>query len=243
MFIKRLFDITVSFLGLLLLSPLLVVILFLVWWQDKHSPFYIAPRVGRNHKMFNMVKIRSMIINADKSGVDSTSANDKRITPVGHFVRKYKVDEFMQLWNVLLGHMSIVGPRPQVERDVQIYTEEEHNILKVKPGITDFSSIIFSDEGDILSDKEDPDLAYNQLIRPWKSRYCLFYIKNQNLLLDIELIRLTILAIISKKNALRKIVKILTSLNADIELINIAKRDKPLIPSKPPGSNKIITKR
>lgn len=243
MFIKRVFDFTVSFIGLLILSPLLLIILFLVWWQDKHSPFYIAPRVGKDRKIFKMVKIRSMVMNADKSGVDSTSSNDNRITPVGHFVRNYKLDELMQLWNVFLGHMSLVGPRPQVERDVLLYTDEEKKILNVKPGITDFSSIIFSDEGEILSDKEDPDLAYNQIIRPWKSRYCLFYIEKRSFWLDIKLIYYTIIAIISKNKALNYINSVLKSLNADKKLIDIAKRENTLTPYPPPGSNEVVKSR
>lgn len=243
MFIKRVFDFTVSFLGLLFLSPVLAVILFLVWWHDKHSPFYIAPRVGKDSEMFRMVKVRSMVKNADKSGVDSTSANDTRITPVGHFVRRYKIDELMQLWNVLFGHMSLVGPRPQVERDVQIYTDEEMKILSVKPGITDFSSIIFSDEGEILSDMQDPDLSYNQLIRPWKSRLCLFYISKRSFIVDLKLILFTIMAIISRKDALNKIEKLLKRLKADNQLIKIASRKYELTPFPPPGSDTIVTSR
>ena len=144
--------------------------MYLVYRQDKESPFYMAPRVGRNNTIFKMAKLRSMVSNADKSGVDSTSANDSRITPIGHKIRKYKLDELTQLWNVFIGDMSLVGPRPNVQRDVDLYTKDEKNLLNVRPGITDFSSIVFSDEGDILKDKKDPDLSYNQLIRPWKSR-------------------------------------------------------------------------
>ena len=117
-----------------------------------------------------MVKLRSMIINADKNKVDSTASDDMRITRVGMMIRAYKLDELTQLINVLKGDMSLVGPRPNVQRDVDLYSETEKRLLSVKPGITDFSSIIFSDEGDILSGLDDPDIAYNQLIRPWKSR-------------------------------------------------------------------------
>ena len=111
---KRLLDICVSLIGLLALSPVLLPVIFLVWRQDGHSPFYIAPRVGKGERIFRMVKLRSMVINADKSGVDSTSGNDSRITAVGHFIRRYKLDELTELWNVLLGDMSLVGPRPNV---------------------------------------------------------------------------------------------------------------------------------
>ena len=223
--------------------PILLSMIFLVWLQDFKSPFYIADRVGKNKKIFKMVKLRSMIINADKTGVDSTGANDSRITLIGKFIRKFKLDEISQLWNVLLGDMSLVGPRPNVKTETDIYTDEENLLLSVKPGITDFSSIVFSDEGDILADKIDPDLSYNQLIRPWKSRLGLIYIKNQSLLLDIELIFCTILAIISKESALNFINKKLLKLKVDEKMINVAKRKDKLIPYPPPGSSEIVQKR
>jgi lipopolysaccharide/colanic/teichoic acid biosynthesis glycosyltransferase len=240
--LKRLFDIIISALGLLIFSPILVPVMILVYLQDYHSPFYVANRVGLNHSLFKMVKLRSMIKNADKSGVASTSANDNRITPVGQFIRKYKLDEVTQLWNVLIGDMSLVGPRPNVKQEVDIYTKEESRLLSMKPGITDLASIVFSDEGDILKDQADPDLAYNQLIRPWKSKLGLFYIDNQSLLLDIQLIYLTIIAIISKPTALKKINNILINKKASKELVNVAKREEQLKPAPPPGSEDIITK-
>ena len=199
---KRFFDVICSLIGLLVMSPVLLIFILLIWLQDFHSPFYIAPRVGRNGKLFNMVKLRSMIIRADKSGVDSTAADDRRITSVGRLIRRYKLDEFSQLWNVLLGQMSLVGPRPQVSRDVALYTEEEMHLLDVCPGITDFSSIVFSDEGDILGGADDPDLLYNQIIRPWKSRMGIFYAQNHSLVVDIKLILLTIVSIFSRQKAL-----------------------------------------
>ena len=122
---KRLFDIAVSLLGLIIASPILAPVIVAIWLQDFHSPFYVAPRVGKDGKLFRMVKLRSMVVDADKVGVDSTSARDSRITAVGHFVRRYKLDEVSQLWNVLKGDMSLVGPQPQVQRDVALYTEEK----------------------------------------------------------------------------------------------------------------------
>ena len=202
---KRLLDLLVAFFGLVLASPVLLPVMFLVWWQDRHSPFYVASRVGLNQRPFKMVKLRSMRIGADKSGVDSTSAGDSRITPVGHFIRRYKLDELTQLWNVFIGDMSLVGPRPNVERETRLYTEMEQKLLTVKPGITDYASIVFADEGEILQDQTDPDLAYNQLIRPWKSRLGLFYIERQNLLLDLKLVFLTVVTILSRENALRAV--------------------------------------
>jgi lipopolysaccharide/colanic/teichoic acid biosynthesis glycosyltransferase len=184
-----------------------------------------------------------MVKNADKSGVDSTSSNDMRITPVGHFIRKYKMDELSQLLNVILGDMSLVGPRPNVQRETDLYTLEEKRLLTVKPGITDFASIVFSDEGDILKGGTDPDIDYNQLIRPWKSKLGLFYISNRSLTLDIKLIFLTAIAIVSKKFALDKVVQILISLGADHELVEVSSRKGKLLPSPPPGAKSIVTNR
>lgn len=241
--IKRIFDFVASLVGLILTSPILIPTMIAISLQDFHSPFYIAPRVGKGGKLFRMVKLRSMVVKADKAGVDSTSAKDSRITPVGHFVRRYKLDELSQLWNVLKGDMSLVGPRPQVKRDVDIYTEAERRLLSVRPGITDISSIVFSDEGDILKDSRDPDLDYNRLIRPWKSRLGLFYIDHQSLALDVRLILLTASAVLSRERALAGIQKILSDLNADEQLKRVARRQDKLLPHPPPGTDQIVTQR
>ena len=241
--VKRTVDIILAASGLIILSPILITVAIIVFLQDFHSPFYIAPRVGKNRKIFQMVKLRSMIVTADKSGVDSTASDDKRITWIGHLIRKIKLDEITQLWNVVIGSMSLVGPRPNVERDVAIYTDIELGLLNVRPGITDFSSIVFSDEGSILKGSEDPDLDYNQLIRPWKSRLGLFYIENQSIWLDVKLIFLTIISIISRKKALNAIHKILRKLSGDKKLIEIVKRKSSLLPYPPPGSDKVVTSR
>lgn len=236
---KRLFDIVFSFVGLLVMAPVILLFMLLIWLQDFSSPFYLAPRVGRNGQLFRMVKLRSMVSGADKGGVNSTSMDDNRITWVGHIIRRYKLDEFSQLWNVLIGQMSIVGPRPQVQRDVNLYAEEERHLLDVRPGITDLSSIVFSDEGDILEGSEDPDLRYNQVIRPWKSRLGLFYIQKQTFFLDIFIILLTVIAIASKSLALRGVQRILKKWDADAKLIKVARRDETLYPYPPPGSNEV----
>ena len=240
---KRLFDIVASAFGLLIASPVLLPVMFLVWRQDRHSPFYVAPRVGIGDKPFNMVKLRSMVVNADKTGVDSTSANDRRITPVGHFIRRYKLDELTQLWNVLKGDMSLVGPRPNVKRETDLYTPVERGLLSVKPGVTDFSSIVFSDEGDILKGQQDPDIAYNQLIRPGKSMLGLFYIEHRSFVLDIELCFLTVIAIVSREHALSGVSSRLKELGANQELLRIAARRETLMPMAPPGGMKIVTSR
>lgn len=240
---KRSFDFLASLCGLLCASPVLLPVMFLVWRQDGHSPFYVAERVGLNGQIFSMVKLRSMVVNADKSGVDSTSANDQRITSVGHFIRRYKLDELTQLWNVLVGDMSLVGPRPNVKRETDLYTTEEQKLLSVKPGITDFSSIVFSDEGEILKGKDDPDIAYHQLIRPGKSLLGLFYIEKRTFLVDVQLIFLTVQAILSKDAALKKLVALMRKLGGSDGLCEIAARKQPLVPSPPPGALSIVTSR
>jgi len=240
---KRLFDIFISLLGIVILSPVLLTFMYLVYRQDKHSPFYVASRVGKNGTMFKMIKLRSMSVNADKSGVDSTSADDIRITPIGHKIRRYKLDEFTQLWNVLIGDMSLVGPRPNVLSDTNLYTDIEKGLFIVRPGITDFSSIVFSDEGDILEGKDNPDLAYNQLIRPWKSRLGLIYIENQSFLLDIKIIIFTFISIISRQAALNWAANQLEKINSDPDVVNISKRKVELYPFPPPGLNKVVVTR
>lgn len=241
---KRLFDISVSFLGLLFLSPVLLILIILVWLQDFKSPFYVAKRIGMNGSSFNMIKLRSMVVGADKIGAMSTSANDKRITLIGHFIRAFKLDEFMQLWNVLIGDMSLVGPRPNTWKNgVELYTNEEKRLFDIKPGITDFASIVFSDEGAILSSSNNPDEMYNQLIRPWKSRLGLIYLDSKSVLLDIRLILITVIAIISRKLALHLVVNELRKLGVGADIISVATRKHELIPTPPPGSKYIYQDR
>jgi lipopolysaccharide/colanic/teichoic acid biosynthesis glycosyltransferase len=203
----------------------------------------VAPRVGRYENVFRIIKFRSMIVNAEKSGVDSTSSNDSRITSLGRYIRKYKIDELPNFFNIFLGQMSFVGPRPNVKRETDLYTIEEKLLLSVRPGITDLASIVFSDEGDILENSNDPDLDYNQLIRPWKSRLGLFYVKNRTLILDIKLMFLTAISIISKERSLKSVNKILVKLSAEAILIEISKRENQLTPYPPPGSDSIVTSR
>lgn len=240
---KRLFDFLIAGTGLIVLAPLLLTAMFLIWSKDRHSPLYIAPRVGLGERNFKMIKLRSMVVNADKDGIDSTSSDDKRITTIGIFIRRYKLDELVQLWNVMIGDMSLVGPRPNVKRETDLYTDEEKKLLTVRPGITDFSSIIFSDEGEILFGKEDPDLAYNQLIRPYKSHLGLFYIEKRSFFLDLRLCILTLVAVFSRETALHEVSKVLKNYGAETELAEFALRKKPLLPTPPPGAQKIVTTR
>ena len=240
---KRIFDITLSFIGLVLVIPLITPFIFLIWLQDFENPFYIADRVGLNFKKFKIIKLRSMIVKADKSKVDSTSANDPRITKVGAIIRKLKLDELTQLFNVFKGEMSFVGPRPNVERETNLYSNKEKELLSVKPGITDFASIVFSDESEILKDYQNPDIAYNQLIRPRKNFLALTYIKNKSISLDLKIILLTIYAFVNKRKTLNLIVRILRNYETPEEIIEMARRNKKLTPMAPPGLKDIIYSR
>ena len=223
--LRRSFDLLLSVIGLLVCIPVLLPVLVLVWLEDKQSPFYIAPRVGRYGLPFQMVKIRSMRADADSSGVSSTSNDDSRITPIGHFVRRFKIDELAQLWNVLIGEMSLVGPRPQVQSGVDLYSSRERALLSVKPGMTDFASIVFSDEGTILAGHADPDAAYNNLIRPGKSLLGLFYVEKNSFMVDVFLVILTIVAIFSKKYALKGMRVLLKKMQAPEKILLLASRE------------------
>lgn len=239
---KRLFDIVVSAAVLIAASPLLLGSMLAVWLQDRHSPFYMAPRVARGGGQFTMIKIRSMVINASRSGVNSTGTNDRRITAVGRFIRRWKIDELSQFLNVLAGSMSVVGPRPNTRSwGVDLYTDQELPLLSVRPGITDLSSIIFSDEGEILAGAAHADLEYNRVIRPWKSRLGLFYIEHMSLMLDLRIAWLTFLAILDKSKAIDGVVMILSRHGADPELIATCRRQAPLRAVPPPGADEIET--
>ncbi|MEI4197520.1 sugar transferase [Roseovarius sp. E0-M6] len=240
--LKRLFDIVASLLALILAGPVLLVSLLLVWLQDRHSPFYMARRIGRGGDSFTMIKVRSMIVRAESSGVNSTGAHDNRITRVGRFIRKFKIDELSQFLNVLKGDMSAVGPRPNTwSWGVELYTPTEHTILSVRPGITDLSSIVFSDEGEILDGADHPDLLYNQIIRPWKNRLALWYIDNMTLGMDIRICWLTVMAILDKPKAISGVVALLERGGADPKLIEVCRRDAPLPAAPPPGAQEIET--
>lgn len=241
--IKSIFDKTFSLIGIIIFLPLLLILSLIIFVQDRGNPFYFAKRVGKNNKNFTMIKFRSMILNADKNKIDSTKNDDERITPIGKIIRKYKLDEIIQLINVLLGTMSLVGPRPNVNRETDLYTEEEKKILTVKPGITDFSSIVFSDEGSILENSLDPNLDYNQLIRPWKSRLCILYIKKNNIMIDIQIIFLTIISMINRKASLKMLSKMVGKISNNEELSNFCLRERKLTPKAPPGSKEIVQTR
>ncbi len=235
--LKRLFDVVFSAVVLIFFGPFLFGSILAVWLQDFKNPFYMAKRVARGGGDFTMIKVRSMVVDAETTGVNSTGVDDLRITKVGHFIRRYKVDEMSQFINVLIGDMSVVGPRPNTYASgVNLYTKVEQGLVTVRPGITDLSSIIFSDEGDILKDELDADEAYNTLIRPWKSRLGLLYVANQSLHLDIRVIWLTALAMVNKRKAITGVDKILANLDAPEYLRDVCRREKKLAPATPPGA-------
>lgn len=214
--------------AMFLLAIPLTAILFLVWLQDRATPLYIADRVGHLGVPFRMIKIRSMVFNADKNGVESTSATDNRITPLGHFIRRWKLDELSQLWNVLRGDMSLVGPRPNTINEVARYAPWERELLSVRPGITDFSSIVFSDEGEILKNSNDPNADYSQLIRPWKGKLGILYARNASISLDIKLVLITLVAVIDRPKALALLQPVLVSCGCDTTLARVARRQEPI---------------
>ena len=189
---KRLFDITASFFGILILSPLFILISLWVGLSSKGGIFYTQTRVGKNNKDFKLYKFRSMRVNSDKQGLLTVGSKDSRITKAGYFIRKYKIDELPQLFNVLKGDMSFVGPRPEVRRYVDLYSKEQMQVLKVAPGITDPASIKYRNENDLLSSANNPEEYYIQYIMPDKLKINIDYINNRTFFKDIKIIFQTI---------------------------------------------------
>lgn len=177
----RFFDILFSIIGLVLLSPLFTVLYFLIRIESQGGGFYSQERIGKNGKPFKLFKFRSMRIGSDKKGLITIGEKDNRITKTGFILRKYKLDELPQLWNVFIGDMSLVGPRPEVKKYTDLYTEEQKQVLQVKPGITDWASIKYVDENKILGESKDPDDAYVNLIMPNKIKLNMVYIQHQTL--------------------------------------------------------------
>lgn len=190
--LKRAFDLVASGLGLVVLSPLLLLLAVLVKLASPGPALYKGVRAGRGGTSFRMLKFRTMVVDAEKIGASSTAEDDPRITRVGAVLRRYKLDELPQLINVFRGDMSFVGPRPQVQWAVDLYTEEERDLLSVRPGITDYASLRFSNEGEILKGSADPDEAYFELIAPEKIRLGLEYVRTRSFWVDLKLIFLTI---------------------------------------------------
>lgn len=177
----RFFDIIFSIIGLVILSPLFIVLYLLIRIESKGGGFYSQERIGKNGKPFKLYKFRSMRIGSDKKGLITIGEKDNRITKIGFILRKYKLDELPQLWNVFIGDMSLVGPRPEVKKYTDLYTEEQKQVLQVRPGITDWASIKYVDENKILGEAKDPDEAYVNLIMPNKIKLNMVYIQHQTL--------------------------------------------------------------
>ncbi|WP_452226944.1 sugar transferase [Lacinutrix cladophorae] len=193
---KRLFDICFSLLGLIILFPVLLVIAILIKLESKGSIFFRQIRVGKNNQDFKIFKFRTMFVGSDKKGLLTLGDNDTRVTKIGYFLRKYKLDEIPQLINVLQGTMSFVGPRPEVRKYVSLYSKEDLQILQVKPGITDYASIAFRDEAELLKDTVDPEKLYIKEIMPQKIALNKKYIVNPSVFTDIKIILKTFLSII-----------------------------------------------
>ena len=197
--IKRILDILGAVVGLAVISPLM-------WWfawrikiEDGGPIFYRGLRIGLNGKPFRIFKFRTMVLDADKIGPSSTSEDDPRITKIGRFLRAHKLDELPQLINVFLGDMSFVGPRPQVKWAVELYDEKEKVILSVRPGITDYASLHFSNEGEILKGSIDPDKDYMEKIHPLKTKLAMKYVNKHSLFVDVKIIMKTLTAIFKNK--------------------------------------------
>ncbi|MBF0395180.1 MAG: sugar transferase [Desulfobacterales bacterium] len=203
---KLIFDKVLSLVGLLIFIPILLVVALKIKSEDGGPVFYRGERVGLHKKKFYMLKFRTMVMNAEKIGGPTTSLNDPRITRIGHFIRKFKIDELPQLINVIKGDMSLVGPRPEVVSEVRVYDSKWDVIFSIRPGITDLSSIEFSNEGEIIAKSgiADSHEAYRLLIQPKKLKLQKHYAMNQSFLLDLKILWQTFLAVI-KKNRILKI--------------------------------------
>lgn len=194
---KRAFDIIASGLGLICLSPLFAVLAVWIKCDSKGPVFYRQIRVGRNNKDFKLFKFRSMRPDSDKLGLITVGGRDPRVTRSGYYIRKYKLDEFPQLINVFLGDMSLVGPRPEVRKYVDMYTPDQIRVLNVRPGITSLASIRYCNENEILAAAEDPDKCYIEQVMPDKLSIDLEYVNKANLWNDIKLIFSTFKEILS----------------------------------------------
>ena len=195
---KRIFDILFSVNVLLLLSPILIIIGILIILESRGGMFFSQKRIGKKEQPFQILKFRTMFLDAEKKGQITVGDRDSRITRVGFFLRKYKLDELPQFWNVLIGEMSIVGPRPEVPYYVSFYNQNQRQVFKVKPGITDYASLKYFDENKLLGKSENPEQTYIQEIMPKKLALNLEYVNNHNFSTDLKIIGKTALRILKK---------------------------------------------
>lgn len=194
--LKRLFDIVASLIGIIILLPFFVVISLIMIFSCGLPLFYFQIRVGKNGKDFKLFKFRTMHLDADKKGLLTVGGRDPRVTTIGYYLRKYKLDELPQLFNVLFGTMSLVGPRPEVRKYVDLYTKEQQQVLLVKPGITDFASLEYINENDLLAKSSNPEKTYIDEIMPAKLDLNIKYIQQQGILVDFKIILNTISKIV-----------------------------------------------
>ena len=196
--LKRSFDILSSGLGLLLISPILLIVSLAITLSSKGGVFYKQSRVGLNGVNFNILKFRTMFTGSDKKGLLTVGDRDPRVTPIGYYLRKYKLDELPQLINVLIGDMSLVGPRPEVSKYVNLYSKEDRVVLSIKPGITDYASIYFRNENEILNSSSNPEKKYIEEVMPLKLELNKKYIREKGLLTDLKIIFMTLKSIFHK---------------------------------------------
>jgi lipopolysaccharide/colanic/teichoic acid biosynthesis glycosyltransferase len=193
---KRIFDGLFSSIGLIFISPIFILLSILIALDSQGGIFYKQVRIGKNMRPFKLLKFRTMYANSDRKGLLTVGNKDNRITRIGYYLRKYKLDELPQLINVLIGDMSFVGPRPEVEKYVKLYNNEQQKVLSVKPGITDWASIRYVNESELLAQSCEPEKTYINEIMPAKLAINLEYVKQNNLLIDIKIILHTFKAIL-----------------------------------------------
>lgn len=197
-FLIRLADLILSAFGLILLSPFLLCLIVIIKLTSSGPVLYVQNRVGKHNKDFQLFKFRTMYVGSDSKGLLTIGAKDNRVTPIGQFLRKYKIDELPQLINVLKGEMSLVGPRPEVRKYVDMYTPEQMEVLSIAPGITDYASIVYKNENEILAQSSEPEQFYIQTILPEKIRLNFAYLRNRTIVQYFRIIFLTISGIFTK---------------------------------------------
>jgi lipopolysaccharide/colanic/teichoic acid biosynthesis glycosyltransferase len=194
--LKRIFDILLAAVGVLVLLPLFLVVVVWIKFDSPGPAFYKQIRVGKDNRDFKLLKFRSMRIGSDKAGLLTIGGRDPRVTQSGYFIRKYKIDELPQLINVLLGEMSLVGPRPEVRKYVELYNADQRKVLLVKPGITDLASLEYFNENELLSQSTNPEQTYVEVVMPHKLKLNLKYIERAGLVTDVQIILRTIKRIV-----------------------------------------------
>ncbi|MFZ0731077.1 MAG: sugar transferase [Candidatus Sulfotelmatobacter sp.] len=202
---KRIFDIAVSSVALVMLTPLFGILAVLVKITSRGPIFYRQARVGRDGRTFQLVKFRSMFVNSDRNGLLITSAGDRRITPFGRILRSSKMDELPQLWNVVWGEMSLVGPRPEVALYVDSYSAQQRDVLTIRPGITDWASIAYREEEKVLASRTDPDLYYREVILPDKIELNRKYLNQMSFSHDLRLLFHTIAIVLFPRSVVRRL--------------------------------------